>query len=465
MISYTFDISNVDQIESILLACKNISSLKSEFSGYIKPVELDSENANKLRERYLRSQEDMKECEEIQLLDPPPTKLIIKLLDDFESGDYSAWWRLNMDLTLEPDSERYGNELEPDLTTLPGWRSADAAIRSRIIRAARMYILEQDPETSKWIGQNIFHRPAFAGYRALRLLLKETPKDVSTIPQYVWERWASIVISYPLSSSIKEDIHRNLVNIAYHNAPEEIIKILMLLIDKENREYNNIFIIRDVECCWDERLAKSLFEKAKETELKPSCMGIILSNLLDHKYKYAKEFAESLVPLKDSLIDEERSKAIIAASILMIHADDAGWSILWPAIQSDLEFGQALIAAVSQNRYSDNSGLNLNERHLAELYLWLVSRYPYEEDPSHEGVFTPGPRDSIAYFRDSVLNQLKLLGNEEACEEIRRIAERLPDLDWLKWTLYEAQINTQQKTWKPLLPEEVIEFAQYTNLD
>ena len=115
---------------------------------------------------------------------------------------------------------------------------------------------------------------------------------------------------------------------------------------------------------------------------------------------------------------------------------------------------------MARDHYPSGIQLNLKESQLADIYMHLARLYPYKEDPHHEGVFTPGPRDDIANFRDSILNQLKQSGTEEACEEIKRIAKELPELDWLNWTLYEAQIITRQKTWKPLMPEEIIELRQ-----
>ena len=149
-------------------------------------------------------------------------------------------------------------------------------------------MLEQDPETSQWLGENVLHRPAFAGYRALRLLLKVASEDISTLQQSTWIKWAPIILSYPLMGDNDEKIQGDLIRIAYKYAPGEFIGTLMLLIDKENREYSNIFIIRHIENLWDERLADSLLEKVRDPKLKPTCMGTILGYLLDHKNNGAK---------------------------------------------------------------------------------------------------------------------------------------------------------------------------------
>ena len=47
----------------------------------------------------------------------------------------TAWWKLNLEMTLESDSKYYGSDLIADLTTLPGWRDADDGTRARIVAA------------------------------------------------------------------------------------------------------------------------------------------------------------------------------------------------------------------------------------------------------------------------------------------------------------------------------------------
>ena len=60
-----------------------------------------------------------------------------------------------MEMTLEPVDTFYGDELQPDLTRLPGWEQADPETRSKIVQSAKKYVLEQDPQTDEWIGTNI----------------------------------------------------------------------------------------------------------------------------------------------------------------------------------------------------------------------------------------------------------------------------------------------------------------------
>ena len=82
-------------------------------------------------------------------------------------------------------------------------------------------------------------------------------------------------------------------------------------------------------------------------------------------------------------------------------------------------------------RYSHGIQLNLTETQLADLYLWLVHQYPYDEDPDHSNeamAYSVTARDGIARLRDSALAQLKELGTLQACFEIDRLVKELPEI-------------------------------------
>ena len=237
----------------------------------------------------------------------------------------SAFWKLNVVMSSEPDSECYGNELEPDLTELPGWRYADEITRARIIEAARIYLLTGDPETSKWLGTNQNNRAALAGYRALHLLRTEDPGFLDKLVSEVWKKWAPIILSYPIMGNNKQaKVHSELIEKCYQSVPDEILDTLEVLINKENRAYDTIFIVHKVEHCWDERIAKRLCAKATDPELKPTCMRSLLSTFLSRDTREAQEFAESLVTVPLPTDADSRERSLAAGQALMESAPDAG---------------------------------------------------------------------------------------------------------------------------------------------
>jgi hypothetical protein len=62
-------------------------------------------------------------------------------------------------------------------------------------------------------------------------------------------------------------------------------------------------------------------------------------------------------------------------------------------------------------------------------------------------------------MRDSLLRQLVVRGTPQACQAIERIIAQLPDLDWMKWNLQEAQAIARRSTWVPPRPKDVLELS------
>jgi predicted NACHT family NTPase len=496
LIEWSFNRQDAKEIDAIVTATQTNYILRNKFVSYFEAIELNSAKAEEMKASYLQMQEWENPKQESPLLEPPPKERVILRLEQLESGTLWAWSQLNMDLTLKPDSRYYNNELEFDLTKLPGWEEADIATRKRIIDGAKKYILEQDQVAYDWIGTNTFDRLALAGCRALLLLLKESPEFLDTIPLTIWQRWASVIVGYP-SSNHREDYYLNLVKLAYVKARSETIDSLILLIDKENEEHSYIFITALFERSWDENLKSVLLEKVKDKRLQPEVTGQLLEELLKHGCNEAKDFAKSLMQAggnsstvkqgKKNYIEsiiafcilppafclhvlisyplpsvvKEYQRALFATRVLVANSDSTTWSVIWSVVQQDTEFGREVFEMVA-NRYSHGINLNITEKQLADFYIWLVQQYPHNEDPVFQDVHFVGIRESIGTFRNSMLAHLKERGTHQAGVEIQRIAKELPEFTWLKKTLLDAQNITRHKTWKPPMPDEILKLINNT---
>ncbi|MCI0696402.1 hypothetical protein L0337_30910, partial [candidate division KSB1 bacterium] len=86
---------------------------------------------------------------------------------------------------------------------------------------------------------------------------------------------------------------------------------------------------------------------------------------------------------------------------------------------------------------------------MGELFIWLARQFPYQEVIDSD----------VAHFRSAILQHLKERGTLQACETIQRIAHELPELEWLKWALQEAQATARRNTWQPPDPSHVLKLA------
>ena len=143
LIEWSFNRQDVKQIDAIIAATQTNSVLQELFSPYFVPIELNSSQADKQRNDYVRIRKMQAHRQNPPLLKPPFKERIQQLLMKLESGDLSAWWQLDKLMTLNPESQ-YQNNLKLDLTQLPGWQDAEEATQRRIIEGAKKYVQEQD---------------------------------------------------------------------------------------------------------------------------------------------------------------------------------------------------------------------------------------------------------------------------------------------------------------------------------
>ncbi|MDP9478988.1 MAG: hypothetical protein M3R38_25465, partial [Actinomycetota bacterium] len=440
------------QHELVYLAYQRNSALADEVGRFFDPIELSSEQAEEGRRYHRESLKWRKEREEPPPPDPPLAERASRALEDIEAGDVDAFWqRLDYYLKFDGNGRRQTGQTEWNLAALPGWEATDTATRDRIVSAAKRYVLQGELGTDGWLGEStIWERhPAYAGYRALRLLVNLAPDFVADMPDEVWGRWAPAVLDYPISSSTKEvKPHRELVAMAYQNAPERVTETVLFLVKKENEGQGFLSIINDLEECWDDYLARAMLEEARDERLTSSSLSSLLANLLEHGLGEAREFAESLIACHGGS-EKERARSVVAAEALVFHADDAGWSVVWPIMQEDDGFARELVNAIADAaHHSKRPQKRLTESEAADLYIWLMNRYPpsdyymkYRDDGHLTGI---GLKQSIALWRDDIPQNLRNRGTFEACRQIERIMEVLPALrETLRWSLYQARAEAR----------------------
>jgi hypothetical protein len=427
--------------------------------------------AEELKEQYAKisNYNKSRENQNQSILTPPPKERVLNCLDKLEAGNLDYWWQLCMEMTLVPNCRRYGNDFEYDLTKLPGWEEAEPETRNRIVNGAKKYLLEQTNIKYDWIGTNNYCRSALAGSKAFLLLLslvllsKELPNFLNYLSTETWRRWIPVIIGSPGNSNRKEP-YFDLVKLAYEKAPSEAIDTLTTLIDSENKDSDYIFATRQFKKCWDERLMSVVLERAKDSSIKPSCIGNLLEELLKRNYPSAKDYVKSLITYPLPSTEEARKRAIIASQVLMINATSDLWSTFWSTLRQDQTFGREVLESTMGHDLRGEF-FDLTEKQVADFYIWLVQEYPHDEDPVFNSVMAHcvGTRESIGNFRDNILNRLRDWGTSLACQEMQRIANHFPELSWLKAVIFDAQRNRRTKTWQPPAPAEIFKLVSDRN--
>jgi predicted NACHT family NTPase len=456
LLPLVLDYSDVSQVNEVLSFRERDDIVREALRPYFDPVELDSPEAQRARETFQHLKRwrelDLERSASVDRLQIEVLERISTYLSRFESGELNAWWWLNYELAIDPTRRALETEYESDLTSLPGWQHIGAEDRTRLVAAAEQYVQQRQASGEDWLGSMTIQRPDFAGYRALRLLLQEAPDRFTGLSKSVWQSWAEVVVGFhSLSSGENATAIQNLVSHAYKYAPEQVLTALSTLITKTDsiQPYDIDSKLWRLEECWDSQMTNFWIHQVGRTELTSRTRGLILRLLLVHGVAAGREMAESMLSMP--LGNESRELAISAAVALCEETDDAGWTVVWPAFQTDSEFGAQVIAHLAWNEHSSGAVLQRLPVHaVADLFLWLAKRYPHSEDVRPVGVHQVSARESIGDWRDSLVGHLVRRGTWESCEAVERIAGELPQLEWLKWNVLEAREVTRHRTWTPI---------------
>jgi hypothetical protein len=359
-------------------------------------------------------------------------------------------------------------ELNSDLTEMPGWKCADGSLRQRLIRGAEAYIRSAGPDNQRWFATDILHRPALAGYRAFQLLHKENPSALATIEDVHWSRWAAIVLCYPTSS---DDTHtqQELVATAYARAPQEILvtfrAVLQRAVARSEPSWIRGELARLALCQTDEALRALMFGLFDGLSLTPEQTGPVLAEILRRRVLDVSDFAERFLKSPPPTEDTSRKKILIAARELLLAGERGALAAIWPAVRADASFGETLFLELSQHGLvplaSGGIFSRFSDAELAELFLWLESRFPRASDPDHRGIaHAMGPRESISQFRDAILQILQGRGTPDAVRELQRIKLAFPQYNWLYTVVLNAQTEMLRKTWIPPTAAEILTLVR-----
>jgi len=460
---YQRDIANHTNL--ILAEMSKCKLLADRFQNIFKTIDLDSEKANKFRQRHekiLKWEKEQKreETEKKKGITPSAYERIRSCIEKFENGDFNAWWQICLEMTVkEGDRDHFWNFSDPDLTEQSGWKVCDDFLKERILNAAKKYILETGPSTDKWLGKNVFHHPSMGGYKAFVLLQKFDSSFLENLPTDIWKKWAPVFIDYPGSNDTNGvNPYAEMLKKAYRKAPQKIISSLLVLINKENESHGHVYIIRKFDGFLDAKLQKTLFDKMQDKSLKPACSQEILSLLIKSGDPTATEYAKTQLKLPIRKNEAIQEKAVAAALSLLCQAEDAGWENVFPALKTNKTFGKKVLVSLPDFlRYQEAKSFDerIEPKKIAEFFILLSTYFPKEEDRFKDGGFVE-EGESIARFRNNLLKTLEDIGTIDSIQALEYINKKLPQLDIIDYHLIHARRNLRRNSWSPLTPEEFL---------
>jgi len=470
LVRFAYNYENPEFCEQIIEVAVSSEVLRKEIG--LDPVNLKSKEAVKLKESYLdimKWQQKAKSKKIPKKLKWLPVERIKHCLEEIEKGNIDFWCNLCMELTLEDTSEHYKSEkcLQLDITNLPGWINSGERTKKRIINAAEKFLKENPADPLKWIQQpSSWSYADIAPNKAFCLLRHAVPSRCQELPVEVWSKWTPAIIGVLLYDDSEKQDWYELVKIAYEKCHDTFIAALQSQVDAENANASCISVYGKLERCWDECLYDIVLDKVKQLHIKRGefhSFQNMLSCLVERKHQPAIEYAKYLIKQEQPQDSEESKKMLDAAIVLMENTDDACWGIIWPAIESNSEFGRELLQEYARFNSSEQLATlaeQISENSLADLYIWIVRQFPYSNETTSG---YEGEREKIDWFRSDLLRFIENMGTVESCKAIEQVVHELPELDWLKLVLVEAKKNTIRKQWQPSTPQQFLAMVTFKN--
>ncbi len=450
------------QVEPVLTEIQHNEVLADELSRLWRPVALDSLEADEMRAKYAKQSEFEAVRAEQERSEQEAYIRLLRVLEECEAGNPWLFNVVTEELLLRPRPAVDHLLLEADLTSLPGWRRSDDAVRKRIIQAAKRYLVEHRAKPGDWLGTNQYDSGVFAGYKSFRLIFAEEEDHMITIPDEVWGEWAPVILAYPTRFGFgDEETFMQLVSIAFCKVPEAILSTLTFLLEKENREKGTVIVTRKIRYCRGPEVERTLLAKLRDDDFTANSSGVLLDELLARRMPQAKDYAEDLVKSASHLQGTARQTSVIAARLLAFHTRVVGWRTVWTVILTDEDFALSVIPHIAALDRDNNAQIlkSLPEEEVGRLFVWLTKHYPHREDPKYDGAHTVETREEIADWRDSILIELRDRATIEALNELHEIQAEFPFLNRLKWIVSEAYEAYRKNSWIPPQPREVLELA------
>jgi hypothetical protein len=471
MIELIFQMENSAQFELLYDAAARWPLLWEHYRGLLEGIPLDSTDAKQARETHLLMERYKRD--KPPTVTPPPAERVAALLDQFETGDAEAWWRLNRELTLTPTSTHYGSDFDYVISKMPGWVSADDATKARLIRAAGSYLQSGHTAVTEWIGTSSFNRRDLAAFRAFILLRQEEDAVYRLIKPEVWAKWAAAIACLPKEAGSEGWLLEvAIISDALSLAPTEFVaairkrmqlersNVLSSVAKADEISGASFIYLRELECCLNNQAFKEgLFEELCDDFNTPDQLRTLFDLLLTVRFAPAEEVALMVMERHD---EHERSKVMVAASALVRFSAIYAWPTIWKAVTSDAEFGRELFLHIATyHRFQESLFAPLTEEQLAELYVMLETLFPRPVKPKHPSgqAHWVGPQESLDLIRDQIPRLIIAKGTPAAVDAMRSVASRLPQCDWLRFQVVDAEQVMRIVTWRPLSPAELFKLT------
>ena len=415
--------------------------------GNQRSVELASDQAKELRDRWKESL-DPSRAEEIRSLEPPPRHRVLEALGLAETKDARYFRHLSGALTLEATSTQYG--FQRFLTRAPGWREADREVRARIVEAAKAYLSGAGvlSEAAQAVAPQSFHVDVMG---ALWLLLERDSDWLRSRSSSWWGNWCWYIFReiIPDLAGEPREPKQEILRLLNEKDPAAVCQEVMTLASGQDDAFRELlpsllFLLTDVPNReLDERLCAAL--RGGEVA-GPSATAVAEFVLTRAPEKSVPKCLDMLGGATDSGDD-----ACEHVAVALLHKKpQEAWPVLKEFLLSVPERGRRVLGRVAHEmepRLVDS----LVTRQAGELAEVLIELFPPATDREGDAAHSVTPNDSARTLRTQLISHLVGLEDADSVTALRRLEARFADrYAWLPLARSEAERALRLSRWLPL---------------
>lgn len=427
-------------------------------------IELDSQRAQWMRAAMQRTKSAIAREQSGRVEATKVDEAVRAGLRRIEAGDVGYWWQLNL-LHFVSSSGRFEGQLEfqSDLTSTTVWRRLSSEDHARLVEAAHAYLRETPLQERRWIGSDTHHRPAAAGFRALRLLHDRRPEYLEELTPQAWNSWAPAAVTFfDNGFASAKEAQIAIVRRAWEAAPKSVLNTLARMALGQRSGGIPDRVLELLAPIFDDRIGSLLTRLTRRAGFRH---GLDRSSVFAFLVRSGHEPSMQEVRARitsPAIVDDADAGAadvVAGAAELLKREPRTTLPLLLQLRRQNPQLAKAVWTklAAATGVFKGEEELALPEADLAVVHLELASLFPPEsESDARSGRFLSAV-DHVQQFQENLLRRLVSRGTGESLAALERIAVNQKADKGIRLRLEEARWNFRAAARQVLTAEDVVD--------
>lgn len=426
---------------NVYAAAKHCPDFAEALSDLIGFSVLGSEAAEYKKARHYKFL-DLKKRREARK-DPTSEELLRHAVAELVAGKPRRWGHFWWALRSKHESH-WRNRVENHAT----WATLPEQVRGQAANAAVDFLFAY--ENHPIAPNNEVAIMACCGFSLLFESLDTTPGLESKI----FGQWLDAFLG---SDFMEEEDRRLRFSALYRRNPAKTLQSWLRLIKEcDQPELKSFSIIQDAGLSLDSHISEALTETLCHFENPDAFFGALYAvhQLSEPLTIRVIEVAWARYIGSNHPVESRQTLALIVISLEYGSVDQINRTLT--ALEGDVNLAKSAWLRFCSSLRNDGMG-RWSPSQISRTAEMLWKHFPANEDPpSPKGCYTPTPQQELIQVRNRMASLLASLGTQEACDELLRLADKIPDQTlWMRWHYRESLTTFRSRIWRPIPHAEI----------